>query len=154
MISRGAGITVVLLAGSLWTGACGSDSPSPASQSPAPTPPLVIYEPGNGVSLPTVVKEVKPAYTPQALAARIQGSVLLSAVVLPDGTVGDVSVLRSLDPGLDGQAVFAMKQWLFNPGMKDGISVAVRVTIEFTFTIATSSPTGYSEAVVSNLVGR
>jgi TonB family protein len=41
--------------------------------------------------------------------------VLLAAVVLPDGTVGEVTVLRSLDARLDAQAVVAAKQWLFNP---------------------------------------
>jgi protein TonB len=82
------------------------------------------------------VKDVKPSYTAQAIAARIQGTVLLSAVVLSDGTVGDVTVLRSLDTmfGLDAQAVTAAKQWLFSPGTKDGMAVAVRVTIEMSFT--------------------
>ena len=99
-----------------------------------------MYEPGNGVSLSTLVSEVKPSYTRQALAAGIQGSVLLSAVVLADGTVGDVIVIRSLDTqyGLDAEAVIAAKQWLFNPGQKDGVAVAVRVTIEMTFSISTS----------------
>jgi TonB family protein len=48
-----------------------------------------------------------------------------------------VTVLRSLDAtfGLDAQAVLAAKQWLFNPGMKDGVAVAVRVTIEMSFTL-------------------
>jgi TonB family protein len=54
-----------------------------------------------------------------------------------DGTVGEVNVIRSLDTtyGLDASAVFAAKQWRFNPGMKDGVPVAVRVTIEMTFTL-------------------
>jgi protein TonB len=97
-----------------------------------------VYEPGEGVSLPTVIRSVKPSYTAQALAARIQGAVLLSVVVLPNGTVGDVSVIRSLDAqfGLDAEAVAAAGQWLFSPGMKDGVAVAVRVTIEMTFRIA------------------
>ena len=61
----------------------------------------------------------------------------MAVVVLSDGTVGDVTVLRSLDTtfGLDAQAVLAAKQWVFNPGMKDGVAVAVRVTIEMTFTL-------------------
>jgi protein TonB len=102
-----------------------------------PTPPVTVYEPGNGVSLPTLIKEVKPNYTAVAIANRIQGTVLLAAVVLPNGTVGDVTVLQSLDAayGLDNQAVVASKQWLFAPGMKDGLPVAVRVTIEMTFTL-------------------
>jgi periplasmic protein TonB len=96
-----------------------------------------VYEPGNGVSLPSVLREVKPLYTAEAIAARIQGSVLMSVVVLSDGTVGGVTVVQSLDSihGLDAQAVSAAKQWLFTPGMKDGTPVAVRVTIEMTFTL-------------------
>jgi TonB family protein len=133
-----------VVAVSFLIAACSGGSSSPATQ-PSPTSPTApsrpapeaVYEPGNGVSTPTVVREVRPSYTPQALAAGIQGSVLLAAVVLSDGTVGDVTVLRSLDPGLDTQSVNAAKQWLFNPGMKDGVAVAVRVTIEFTFKIAT-----------------
>jgi TonB family protein len=102
------------------------------------TLPIAIYDAGsNGVSIPTLVREVKPSYTADAIANRIQGTVLLAAVVLPNGTVGEVTVLRSLDTrfGLDAQAVLAATQWLFNPGMKDGLPVAVRVTIEMSFTL-------------------
>jgi periplasmic protein TonB len=95
------------------------------------------YRPGNGVSAPKLVKEVKPNYTPEARAAKIQGTVLLSAVVREDGTVGDVKVSRSLDAkyGLDAEAVKAAKQWTFTPGMKDGKPVAVAVTIELAFNL-------------------
>lgn len=88
--------------------------------------------------MPALVREVKPLYTAQAIAARIQGEVLLSAVVFADGNVGEVTVVRSLDTqyGLDAQAVSAVKQWLFNPGQKDGVAVAVRVTIAISFTLA------------------
>jgi periplasmic protein TonB len=96
-----------------------------------------VFQPGNGVSIPTVVSQVKPDYTPEAKAARIEGTVMLETVVLSDGSVGDVTVARSLDAalGLDQQAVKAMKQWTFNPGMKDGKTVAVRVRVEMTFTL-------------------
>jgi len=119
----------ILLAVLLLTVGCGG---SPTIPSPLTTQPMIVYEPGNGVSLPSVLREVKPLYTTEAIAARIQGTVLMSVVVLSDGTVGDVTVVRSLDPiyGLDAQAVSAAKQWLFAPGMKDGTPVAVRVTIE------------------------
>jgi protein TonB len=96
-----------------------------------------VYPPGNGVTLPSVVKEVRPEYTQAAKAAQIQGTVLLQSVVLADGTIGDVSVTRSLDSklGLDEEAVKAMKQWQFKPGTKDGKPVAVRVQVEMTFTL-------------------
>jgi periplasmic protein TonB len=96
-----------------------------------------VLNPGNGVTLPIVVHEVKPDYTAEAKAARIQGAVLLEAVVLTDGNVGDVKVVRSLDTtyGLDQQAVNAAKQWTFEPGTKDSKAVAVRVQIELRFTL-------------------
>ena len=94
-----------------------------------------IYRPGNGVSLPTVVTQVRPEYTSQAKDARIEGIVGLSAVVLASGAVGEVAVTRSLDSGLDDQAVAAMKQWTFKPGIKDGKPVAVRIDIQMNFTL-------------------
>ena len=94
-----------------------------------------IYRPGNGVSLPTVVTQVRPEDTSQAKDARIEGIVGLSTVVLASGAVGEVTVTRSLDSGLDEQAVAAMKQWAFKPGMKDGKAVAVRVDIQMNFTL-------------------
>ncbi len=59
---------------------------------------VTVYRPGIGVSAPKVVKEVKATYTPEARAARIQGTVLVEAVVQTDGTVrDDVKVVRSLN---------------------------------------------------------
>ena len=94
-----------------------------------------VFTPGGGVSVPTVVTLVKPDYTDAAKEARVQGEVLLEAVVLANGSVGDVTVTKSLDTGLDQQAVKAMKQWAFKPGTKDGEPVAVRVNVEMTFTL-------------------
>jgi protein TonB len=89
----------------------------------------------DGVVLPVVVTRVNPDYTPEAKAAGIQGSVVLDVVVLVDGSVGDVSVTRSLDSGLDRESVAAAKQWRFTPGTKDGERVAVRVQLEMSFTL-------------------
>jgi TonB family protein len=88
-----------------------------------------------GVVLPRAVHEVPPNYTADALRRKIRGNVWVEAVVLPDGTVRDVRVTRSLDRkhGLDEEAVKAARQWRFVPGTKDGVPVAVRITIELTF---------------------
>jgi TonB family protein len=61
------------------------------------------------------VREVKPDYTQAALNARIHGVVLLEALVLTEGQVGDVRMLGSLASklGLDDQAVKALRAWRF-----------------------------------------
>ena len=96
-----------------------------------------IYAPGDGVSLPQPTKQVKAEYTPEAMQNRIEGKVGLDVVVLGDGTVGDVKVTESLDTvyGLDKNAVAAMTQWVFKPGMKDGKAVAVRVHVMMNFSL-------------------
>jgi TonB family protein len=94
-----------------------------------------VYERGNGITMPKLTREVKPQYTRAAMEARIQGNVEMSAVILDDGSVGEVKVTKSLDTehGLDEAAVTAIKQWQFTPGQKDGQPVAVRVDVEMTF---------------------
>jgi len=96
-----------------------------------------VYRPGNGVELPAVLREVKPKYTAEAMRAKVQGTVLLECVVLPDGSVGNVQVAKSLDStfGLDQEAIKAAKEWRFRPGTRLGQPVAVLVTIELTFTL-------------------
>ena len=96
-----------------------------------------VFRPGNGVAPPRVLREIRPEYTSEAMRARIQGTVWLDVVVLPDGTVGDVTVSKSLDSvfGLDSQAVAAARQWLFAPGTRLGEPVAVLVTLELFFNL-------------------
>jgi TonB family protein len=90
-----------------------------------------------GVTMPKVVSEVRPQYTPEAMRARIQGTVMMTTVVGIDGTPGDIQITKSLDAeyGLDEQAIAALAQWQFEPGRKDGKPVPVRVTVEMRFTL-------------------
>jgi periplasmic protein TonB len=92
-------------------------------------------QPPTNRTMPVVLSEVKPDYTPEAKQRGIQGNVELSVVVKDDGTVGEVKVTQSLDDkyGLDDQAVIAMKKWRFRPGTRDGKPVAVQVTVEMSF---------------------
>lgn len=90
-----------------------------------------------GVTLPSVVKQVNPDYTRDGMQQGIQGSVILSSVVQADGSVGEITVVKSLDEpsGLDQAAVDAMKQWQFKAGTKDGQAVAVRIECEMKFAL-------------------
>lgn len=96
-----------------------------------------VYRPGSGVTNPKLLYEVKPSYTADAMRAKIQGVVTLEAVVMPDGSVGNVQIVRSLDPtfGLDQEAIKTVKRWRFAPGTRLGQPVAVLVEIEMTFTL-------------------
>ena len=96
-----------------------------------------VYRPGNGVEIPRMLRNVTPNYTAEAMRAKVQGVVLVEAVVLPDGSVGDVTVIRSLDKvfGLDEEAVKAARQMRFLPGTRFGEPVAVLVTIELSFAL-------------------
>ena len=92
---------------------------------------------GPGVTCPRALREVRPNYTRAAMEAKIQGYVVLEIVVRPDGSVGDVQVVKSLDLryGLDQEAVKAARQWRFAPGTRNGQPVSVRKSIELSFTL-------------------
>ena len=90
-----------------------------------------------GVNLPTLLRKVRPQYTKAALTARIEGVVLLEGLVLTDGQVADVRLLRSLDStlGLDTEAIRTLKAWRFSPGTLEGKPVPVVVTVELSFRV-------------------
>jgi TonB family protein len=93
-----------------------------------------VYHAGvDGVTVPSITYKVNPSYTPEAKEAKIQGTVTLTLVVNSLGRVDDIQVTKSLDPGLDVNAVGAVSQWQFKPGTKDGQPVDVAVTIEVNF---------------------
>jgi len=95
------------------------------------------YRPGNGVTLPKLLREVKPQYTRDAMDHRLEGVVLLECLVATDGHVAETTVIRSLDPdyGLDAKAIEAARQWRFQPGTRDGAPVPIWITIQLTFTL-------------------
>ena len=93
--------------------------------------------PGNGVSWPKLIVEVKPNYTPDAMRARIEGIVELEIVVYADGSVGGIRLVRSLDSrfGLDEEAIKAVRRWRFDPSRHLGKPVQVRVPVEVSFSL-------------------
>jgi TonB family protein len=95
------------------------------------------YRPGNGVTMPRLLREMKPNYTSDAMRAKIQGTVLVECIVNTHGDVTDVKILKSLDPtfGLDQEAIKAAKQWRFIPGTRLGEPVPVLISIELSFTL-------------------
>jgi protein TonB len=94
------------------------------------------YRPGNGVTAPTLLTQVRPNYTAEAMQRKIQGTVVLEMIVGLDGTPRDVRVVRSLDAyGLDAEAMRAARQWRFNPGRLGETPVDVLVILMIDFYI-------------------
>jgi TonB family protein len=95
-----------------------------------------VYRVGGGVTAPRLIRHVRPGYTGEALRNKIQGSVVLEAIVTRDGCTSQIRVVRSLDPGgLDEEAIAAAAQWRFEPGRLDGAPVDVLVTIVLDFSL-------------------
>jgi len=93
--------------------------------------------PGAPIVGPQLIRKVPPQYTDGAMRAKIQGEVIIEAVVLANGTVGTVKVLKSLDAtyGLDAEAMRAARLWLFRPATSGGVPVDVTVTLVLEFRI-------------------
>ncbi len=94
-----------------------------------------VFRVGGDVSAPTLIRKVDPKYSDEARRARIQGPVVLEAIVQRDGTVQVLRVVRSLGKGLDEKAVEALSQWRFNPAKQNGVAVPVALNIEVNFNL-------------------
>jgi TonB family protein len=95
------------------------------------------YSPDDpGIVGPKLVNHTTARYTVDALRAKIQGDVVVEAIVMPDGTVGKVRVVESIDPnGLDDEAIKAVKQWSFLPATLHGRPVSVLMTSAVSFRV-------------------
>jgi TonB family protein len=91
------------------------------------------YRVGEGVIAPVLLRKTEPAYTQAARHRKIQGTVVLEVRINSEGVVDAVNVRRGLDPGLDNNAIAAIRRWKFKPGMKGGKPVAVAATVEVNF---------------------
>jgi protein TonB len=89
---------------------------------------------GGDVLAPTKVKDVRPMYSPEAMAAQVQGVVILEAIIGPSGRVDQVRVLRGIQL-LDEAAMDAVKEWEFTPTLRNGVAVPVMMTVSINFTL-------------------
>jgi len=92
-----------------------------------------VFHVGGGVSAPKAIFSPDPEYSEEARKAKYQGTCVLWLIVGPDGKPRDIKVQRTLGLGLDEKAVEAVKQWKFEPAMKDGKPVAVQISVEVSF---------------------
>ena len=89
---------------------------------------------GGSVAAPRPIVKPHPEYTAEAMRARIEGKVVIEALVDEQGRVADARVVTSL-PMLDEVALAAAKQWEFTPALLNGEPVPVLVVIELAFNL-------------------
>jgi protein TonB len=94
---------------------------------------------GGAVRAPAMTRRVHPVYPPIAQSARVQGVVILEALVGEDGRVRDARVLRSI-PLLDQAALDAVRQWEYEPVLLNGAPVPIIMTVTVQFTLPSPPP--------------
>ncbi len=104
--------------------------PPPAAQDPTPRKVPV----GGDVRVPQKLHDAAPVYPAIAIAARVQGIVIVQATIGTDGQVVDATVLRSI-PLLDQAALDAVRQWRYTATRLNGQPVAVVMTVTVNFTL-------------------
>jgi periplasmic protein TonB len=92
-----------------------------------------VFKVGGGISAPQPISTPDPEYTEQARQAKTQGTCVLWLIVDDQGRPRDIRVVRGLGSGLDTKAIEAVKQWRFEPAMKDGRPVNVQISVEVGF---------------------
>jgi protein TonB len=97
--------------------------------SPAEATPVRV---GAGIREPRKTRNVSPVYPKEAVAARIQGVVILECTISPQGKVVAVRTLRSV-PMLDAAAIEAVRQWEYTPTLLNGVPVPVIMTVTVNF---------------------
>jgi general secretion pathway protein G len=101
---------------------------------PQSSPNMGPYIIGNGVKAPAALSQPLPPYTEAARQARIEGIMVLQAIIRKDGTVDSFKIIKGLGYGLDDSAVNTIAtKWRFGPGTLNGNPVDVVANIEVSF---------------------
>jgi protein TonB len=106
--------------------------PRPAPPPPVPTRRVPV---SGGVSQGLLIQQVRPLYPPIAVAAHVQGAVVLNALISRSGAIENLRVLSG-HPLLVHAALEAVRQWRYRPYLLNGepVEVETQITVNFTLT--------------------
>ena len=90
--------------------------------------------PGGDVKPPQRTFYAAPVYPQIAQAAKVEGTVILEAIIDESGVVRDVKVLRSI-PLLDNAAIDAVSKWRYTPTRLNGVAISIIMTVTVTFNL-------------------
>ena len=77
--------------------------------------------------------KVDPVYSRAAIDERVEGEVIVHAMIRSDGLVDNIKILKTLDDRLDESAMMALSKWRFNPATKDGVPIDVETVVHIPF---------------------
>jgi TonB family protein len=97
-----------------------------------PTASPATVSPGT-VSAPRAIHSPDPKYTKDAKSRHFEGMSRLMLMVNRNGIAENIAILDPLGMGLDEQAVRAVREWRFQPAMKNGQPVRVQINIKMVF---------------------
>ena len=87
----------------------------------------------DGIEGPEPVRKVDPKYPPAYVSARVEGDVILYAIIRRDGSVDSIEVVKSLDPQLDQNAIDALARWKFHAAERRGRPVELAAIVRIPF---------------------
>ena len=85
------------------------------------------------LSGPVALKKVDPKYPPTLIADKVEGEVVLYAVIRRDGSVDSIQLVRGVDKQLDANAMRALAQWEFRPASKQGVPIELEAIVHIPF---------------------
>jgi TonB family protein len=112
----------------------GAMAPPPSPEFQALLEQLKPLRVGGDIKTPIKLRDVKPMYPPIAQSARVQGVVIIEAIIDAAGKIAASRVLRSI-PLLDEAALAAVAQWEFRPTLMNGEPVPIMMTVTVNFTV-------------------
>jgi len=116
-------------------GGIGGGVPVTFDQPPVPPPPPAPpVRPGGRIRPPEKIRDARPEYPELAIRARVEGVVVIEAIIGRTGAVEEATVLRSI-PLLDAAALAAVRQWRYTPTLLNGEPIAVIMTVTVQFTL-------------------
>jgi TonB family protein len=94
---------------------------------------LPYHKPKGLLSGPIPERKVDPKYPQTLIKEKVDGEVILYAIIRKDGTVDSIQLVRGIDPQLDKNSMDALSRWVFRPGARDGEPVDLEAVVHIPF---------------------
>ncbi len=94
----------------------------------------VARDPAPGdLSAPVPLRKVDPKYPPALINARVEGEVVLYAIIRKDGSVDSIQLVKGVEPELNNNAMEALSRWKFRPAQRKGAPVELEAIVHIPF---------------------